>query len=215
MNSPIPDSPPQTNESLRTSKPKRIPRLASLEHRLDHARDADGQPIPLRDELLFFLDDPPQGTGDRWQKGADLCESHGIKTSRMPVYRFHRANILQWRREQAPPPPDQPPDPVEIARLQDAARHLAAQRALDMLHDPGLSPGHLVGFLQNDNHRQQIQLARDQFDDRLTVRRRLEQRERYQRMDDRIRDEVMMNAQMKSYRDFFATLLKIPSHTTS
>jgi hypothetical protein len=54
------------------------------------------------DELLFFLDDPPSGTGDRWQKGADLCQRHGIKTSRMAVWRFYRGHILQWRLEQNP-----------------------------------------------------------------------------------------------------------------
>src|ERR1700761_8414448 len=141
MNTSDSDLSPEVPETLPPAKPKRVPRLASLAHRLRHAKDADGQPIALRDELLFFLEAPPQGTRDRWQKGADLCATHGVQTSRMAVWRFHRANILEWRREQAPPLPAQPPDPAEIARLHDMARHLAAQRALEMLHDPGLSPG--------------------------------------------------------------------------
>jgi hypothetical protein len=145
-----------------------VPRLASLQHRLERARDADGQ--PLRDELLFFLDDPPQGTCDRWQEGADLCAAHGIKTSRMAVWRFYHANILQWRSDQQPAPPAAPPDPAETARLHAEARHLAARRALEILHDPGLSPGHIIGLIQNDNLRQRVQLARDQFDDRIKVR---------------------------------------------
>src|ERR1700761_4554553 len=88
----------------------KIPRLDSLLHQLLHAKDADGQPIPLLDELFFFLDDPPLGTADRWQKGADLCQSHGIETSRMSVWRLYRTHILQWRREQNPAPAAPPPD---------------------------------------------------------------------------------------------------------
>ena len=179
-----------------------------------NATDADGQPIPLRDELLFFLEHPPKGTGDRWQEGADLCASHGIQTSRMSVWRFYNAQILEWRREQAPVPPVQPPDPAETARLLEQARHLAAQRALDMLNDPGLTPGHLVGLMQSDNHRQQIQLARDQFNDRVAERRRLQEREHFQNIDDRVRDEVISAARL----EFIQSMLDRPSagssHTT-
>jgi hypothetical protein len=59
MNSLNFDSSPETNESQSTTTPLKIPRLDSLQHRLQQAKDADGQPIPLLDELLFFLDDPP------------------------------------------------------------------------------------------------------------------------------------------------------------
>ena len=74
------------------------------------------------------------------------------------------------------------------------ANHLAAQRALDMLNDPRLSPGHLVGLLQNDNQRRKIQLARDQFDDRLAERARPGTTERYfKRLDDEARQKAMSN----------------------
>jgi hypothetical protein len=195
--------------------PVKVPRLVSLHHRLQRARNADGQRIPLVDELLFFLDDPPPGTGDRWQAGADLCERHGIKTSRMAVWRFYRANILQWRREQNPAPPAQTSDPLEMTRLQEQARHLAAQRAVEMLHDPRLSPGHLIGLLQNDNLRQQIQLARDQFADRLAVRRRAEERERLQRIEDEVRDRLLVPVQMESLRKILTPLATVPAHTTT
>jgi hypothetical protein len=197
------------------SKPPKTPRLLSLLHRLQHAKDAAGQPSPLIDELLFFLDDPPPGTGDRWEKGADLCRSHGIETSRVAVWRFYRANILQWRRDQNPAPPAPPPDPAEIARLHDQARHLAALRALDLLHDPRLSPGHLIGLIQNDNTRQQIQLTREQFTDRVAVRTRLEQKDHYQRLEDQVRRKVLAPAQMESYKNFLATLLSVSPHSTS
>ena len=115
----------KTNQTKPAKTPPAVPRLNSLQHRLQRAKDADGRPIPLLDELLFFLDDPPPGARDRWQEGADLCRKHGISTSRMAVWRFYRAHILQWRREQDPAPPATPCDPNETARLQDHARYLA------------------------------------------------------------------------------------------
>ena len=107
-----PNSFPRTNETQLAAPPLKVPRIESLHHQLQHAKDADGQPIPL-------LDDPPPGTRDRWQDGADLCASRGIPTSRMSVWRFYRAHILQWRRDQNPAPPGPPPDPKETARLHD------------------------------------------------------------------------------------------------
>ena len=207
---------PNFDSSLQpNATPPKVPRLTSLLHRLQHTRDADGQTIPLLDELLFFLDDPPPGTADRWQKGADLCAAHGIHTSRVAVWRLYRARILQWRREQTPAPPAEPPDPAEIARLHDHARHLAAQRLLESLHDPNLSPGHLIGLVQNDNHRQQVQLARDQFNDRLTARRNIEQRQYFQCIDNETREELLMSPQMEFLRKLVAALLPVSPDSTS
>jgi hypothetical protein len=209
-----PHSASETDNRPAAPRPPKIPRIESLLHRLLHAKDAGGQPLALLDELMLFLDDPPEGTGDRWQKGADLCESHGIKTSRMSVWRLYHAHFLQWRRDQNPPPPTTPPTPEEIALLHDQIRHLAAQRALDLLHDPGLTPGHLIGLLQNDNHRRKLELARDQFNDRVKVRERIEHRELYQRIDDRIREEVTSAAQSKFLRKTIETLLALPPDNT-
>ena len=91
----FPNPSPKTNQTKPTATPLKVFRLDSLHHRLLHAKDAGGQPIPLLDELLFFLDDPPPGTRDRWQEGANLCRQHGIKTSRMAVWRFYHAHLLQ------------------------------------------------------------------------------------------------------------------------
>ena len=55
------DSSPETNENQPATTPRGVPRLDSLHHRLQHARDADGRPIRLLNEILFFLDDPPPG----------------------------------------------------------------------------------------------------------------------------------------------------------
>jgi hypothetical protein len=221
MNTPSSDFSSEAAETLPTAKPKRVPRLRSLAHRLLHLKDANGQPIPLHDELLFFLEIPPEGTRDRWQKGADLCAGHGIQTSRMAVWRFYHANILEWRRAQAPPLPIQPPKPEETAALHEMARHFAAQRTLDFLRDPALSPGHLVGLIQNDNHRQKIQLGRDQFNERLTVRRMNDSRRLYKSIEASIRDKHLFEYQLKSVRKSFSILLNAcsksdqASHTTS
>jgi hypothetical protein len=156
---------------MKTHSPfPKIHRTNSLHHKLRTAKDAKGNPTPLIDELLFFLDYPPDDIGDRWQKGADLCASYGIETSRMSVYRFHRANILQWRREQNPPPPA---DPVETKRMQEQAEHLAAQRVLDALSDPDLSPGHLICLLQSENHRRRLQLDQAKLQDALNIRKEI------------------------------------------
>ncbi len=214
MKSPHFDSSPKTNATTPAASPPKVPRLDSLHHRLQRAKDPDGQPIPLLDELLFFLDDPPPGTRDRWQDGAELCATHRIKTSRMSVWRFYRAHILQWRRDQNPAPPPRPPTCKQTARLLDQARHLAAQRALETINDPHLSPGHLIGFLQNDNHRQKLQLARDQFNDRVNVRQRHEQRDYYQRLEKNAREEASIPVQLDSMRKLFTAFLTIPPDTT-
>ncbi len=59
--------------SLFPENPEKIPRQDSLHHRLKTAKDPDGQPLSLLDELMVFLEDPPPDVGDRWQAGADLC----------------------------------------------------------------------------------------------------------------------------------------------
>ena len=72
MISPNPDSFPEPNDNPPQPTPPKIPRLDSLLHRLQHAKDADGQSIPLFDELLFFLDDPPPGPPPDPQETARL-----------------------------------------------------------------------------------------------------------------------------------------------
>jgi hypothetical protein len=48
------DSSPETNENQPATTPLKVPRLDSLQHRLQHARDADGQPIPLLPARMEF-----------------------------------------------------------------------------------------------------------------------------------------------------------------
>ena len=156
---------------------------------------------------FFFLEVPPEGTRDRWQKGADLCAGHGIQISRMSVWRFYHANILEWRRAQAPPLPIQPPKPEETAALHEMTRHFAAQRTLDFLRDPALSPGHLVGLIQNDNNRQQIQLGRDKFNEHLKVRKMKDDRRVYRGLEAAIREKHLFEYQLTATRKTFALLL--------
>jgi hypothetical protein len=155
---------------------------------------------------MVLLEDPPPGMADRWQAGAELCAEHGIPTSRMSVWRFYRAHILEWRREHAPPLAPVPEE--STSQLLDRARHLVALRALESLHDPHLPPLVLVGLVQNENRRQELQLARDKFDNQLEIRRQLEDREHFQAIDDEARDRALYPLQLKSYRHYFETLIK-------
>jgi hypothetical protein len=135
---------------------------------LQHAKDANGEPRALLDELMLLLDDPPPGTGDRWQHGADFCAEHGFPTTRISVWRLYRSHILEWRREQAPPAPV--PTLEQAEAIVEQARHLAAQRALEMLADPELTPKQLIAYFRHENQRDKVQLARDRFCDKITER---------------------------------------------
>ncbi len=165
---------------------RKTPRLVSLQHRLEHAKDAEGKPLELADELLFLLDDPPDNITDRWQAGADLCARHGIQTSRMAVWRFYRATIFQWRRKNNPPPPL---DDIQIDDLHRQGNMLLALRVVEMLSDPNLKPGHLIALLQNENQRQKHELAQEQFTNQMLEREYERRRAIEKEKEDRIHGE--------------------------
>ena len=146
-----------------------VPRIKSLHHRLKTAKGPDGEPLPLLDELMVFLEDPPPDCGDRWQAGADFCAAHGITVSRMAVWRFYRGHMLEWRREQAAPLSKV--SEKSTSELLEQARHLVALRAVESLQHPCLPPHVLVGLVQNENRRQEILLAREKFNDQLETKR--------------------------------------------
>jgi hypothetical protein len=169
-----------------------VPRIESLHHRLLNAKAPDGEPLPLLDELMVFLEDPPPDTGDRWQAGADLCAAHGIAASRMAVWRMYRTHVIAWRGENAPTAVKIPQKATEL--LLDQNRHLIAARTAENLHDPRLSPGILVGLIQGENQRQEIQLARDKFNEQLATKRKLEHQERVRQI-----EEAHFNRAMNPY----------------
>lgn len=200
-----------SNLSQETS---RTPRTDSLHHRLLHLKDANGERSPLVDELLFLLDDPPSGTDDRWEKGAELCREHGIETSRMAVWRFYRTAILQWRREMDPPAPEPLPTHEEIARLEQQVRYLAAQRALDLLRDPRLNPVQLIQIMRQNERYQKTDLAHAQFKDELHLRKMKEHREKIQRLDDEVRERALAGMNLDPMQKMVVAGLIKPTHTT-
>ena len=206
----------QTNENLSTQTPLKIPRLTSLLHRLRHAeKTPNGEPIPLLDELFFFLDDPPPGTTDRWQKGAEFCLSHGIRTTRMSLWRLYRTHILQWRREQNPAPPAPPPSPEETTRLHDRSPpRLPPSAPSRPSTTPASPPATSSASSRTTTTVSKSSFARDRFDDRRAIRRRREQKEHFRRLDHQIRDEHLLPAQMKSIRQFISILLAISPRNT-
>ena len=175
---------------MNTSSLPPVPRIESLHHRLLNAKTSTGEPTELLDELMIFLEDPPPETGDRWQAGADFCSGHGIETSRMAVWRFYRAHVVQWRRANATPVTEVAPETTKL--LLNQGRHLVAVRALESLHDPRLSPAALVGLIQGENRRQQIQLARDKFNEQLETKRTLDHRERVRQINQAAHDKAMI-----------------------
>ena len=153
-----------------------VPRIESLHHRLLTAKGPDGEPLGLLDDLMVFLEDPPTDIHDRWKAGVELCAEHGIVTSRAAVWRFYRAYVVQWRYENAPPIGKI--SEKSTAKLAEQARHLLSLRAAESLHHPHLAPHVLVGLVHNENRRQELQLARDKFNEQLFLRQREDEERR-------------------------------------
>ena len=153
-----------------------VPRIESLHHRLQTAKGPDGEPLGLLDDLMVFLEDPPPDSGDRWKAGVELCAEHGIVTSRAAVWRFYREHVVQWRLENAPSLGKVPE--AGDTRLAEQARQLLSLRAVENLRHPHLPPRVLIGLVQSENRRQELQLARDKFDEQLFLRERENERQR-------------------------------------
>ena len=147
-----------------------VPRKESLHHRLKTAKDANGKPLLLLDELMVLLEDPPPDVGDRWLAGVAFCAGHGIETSRPSVWRFYHAHVVLWRYENAPKVGQV--SEIESTTRADEARHLLTLRAIESLHHPHLPPQVLVGLVHNENRRLELQLARDKFNEQLFLRQR-------------------------------------------
>ncbi len=89
---------------------------------------------------------------------------------------FFRAHVVPWRYENAPKL-----DKVakkERDRLLEQNQHLLAVRAAESLHHPHLAPHVLVGLVHNENRRQELQLARDKFNEQLFLRQREDEERR-------------------------------------
>ena len=84
---------------------------------------------------------------------------------------------------------------------------MAAQRVLEMLNDHRLTPGQLIGLLQQENQREQIELAKRQFDDRLKIR--LDQERREERQKER-EHEMQICIARKTYPGLDEALQKRP-----
>ncbi len=77
------------------SAPISAPRLNSLRDRLE--KKAGPQDEPYLDQLMMFLDHPPQDVGDRWKAGAEMCAQWGVATSGTSVWRLYLSYLFEWR----------------------------------------------------------------------------------------------------------------------
>jgi hypothetical protein len=188
---------------MKTSSSPSIPRNKSLHHRLQTAKGPDGEPLPLLDELMIFLEDPPPDARDRWQAGADLCAARGITTSRGAVWSFYRGHFLQWRRKGASGLEGEVTE-ESTALLLEQARHLVALRAVESLQHPDLPPRVVVGMVQNENRRQELLLARKKFEDQLDTKERL----LHQQHIERVKKEVEEEARARSRSEMNQVLMR-------
>jgi len=139
--------------------PAPVPRVNSLLHRL---QKAPGQKDESHlDELMIFLDSSP--TGNRWEKGAEMCAAWGVPTSGASVWRLFRSYAVAWRsRIAAETGLDAAEETTDIEKK--AARMLAL-RIREILADPQASAGSLVNLALLDIRRQALELARQKYAD--------------------------------------------------
>jgi hypothetical protein len=131
------------------SAPKSVPRLKSLLHRLQQTPGPDDD--PYLDQLMMFLDDPPDGVTNRWMEGAKMCASWGITCSHTSVYRLFLTYAPQWRAKFGLNPESM--SERELEDLEKRAAHLITLRVGEMLADPASTPTTLVNLAR-------IELAR-------------------------------------------------------
>jgi len=77
------------------SAPISTPRLNSLRDRLE--KKPGPQDEPYLDQLMMFLDHPPQDVGDRWKAGAEMCAQWGVATSGTSVWQLYLSYLFEWR----------------------------------------------------------------------------------------------------------------------
>jgi hypothetical protein len=136
--------------------------LDSLLHRLQHAPGQEEDQSYL-DQLMIFLDDPPPRSGDRWEKGAEMCAAWGVPCSHTSVYRLFRSYAAQWRARVALGVAED--EELKTGILEETASHLVAQRSCEMLTDPDSPPQALISLARLDLRKNALEFARKKHED--------------------------------------------------
>jgi hypothetical protein len=129
---------------------ERVPRLNSLLHKLQQTPGPEDE--PYLDQLMIFLDVPPDGVRDRWKKGADMCAAWGITCSGTAVYRLFRSHANAWRADFALRSDNLDED--VLCKLSTRTARLITLRVCEMLDDPASAPSTLVSLARLELARQ-------------------------------------------------------------
>jgi len=135
--------------------PVKVPRLNSLLHRLQKNPGPDDE--PYLDQLMIFLDDPPDGVTDRWKAGAEMCAAWGVTTSGTSVWRLYHSYLIEWRVRVALKIDDGEIDPDALAQK---TTQMIGLRTCEMLGNPATSPAALVSLIRIDLRQKYLELAR-------------------------------------------------------
>jgi phosphoglycerate-specific signal transduction histidine kinase len=135
-------------------------RSDSLFRKLQEAKDPSGKPLNRLNDLMIFLEDTPIDMDDavelkvvglnpskirkdRFQKGADLVNSWGIKCGRSAIWSLYKSYVLYWRIAVANGAAQ---TTEELSSFEEKIKKLSAQRTFEALADPELSPKILTGL---------------------------------------------------------------------
>jgi hypothetical protein len=105
---------------------------------------------------MLFLDNPPEGVGDRWKEGAAMCAAWGIATTHTSVYRLYRSYAIEWRAQAALQAESADAEKPEV--LEKKAAEMIALRTCEFLADPRTAASTVVSLARLELARQR-QLA--------------------------------------------------------
>ena len=134
--------------------PVKVPRLNSLLHRLQKNPGPDDE--SYLDQLMIFLDDPPEGVTDRWKAGADMCAGWGITTSGTSVWRLYNSHLIEWRVRVALNLDGIEPNPQALA---EKTEQLVGLRTCELLANPSTPPAVLANLIRNHLLQKYLELA--------------------------------------------------------
>jgi len=144
--------------------PVKVPRLNSLLHRLQKKKTPSPDDEPYLDQLMLFLEEPPQDVTDRWKAGAEMCAAWGVATSGPAVYRLFQSYRLEWSARVALNLDDGEIESDEI--LAQKIARLILLRTAGMLANPGTPAAAVVGLIRADLRQKHLEFARQRHSDR-------------------------------------------------
>ena len=158
------------------SAPISAPRLNSLRDRLEKKPCPEDE--PYLDQLMMFLDHPPQGVGDRWKAGAEMCAQWGVATSGTSLWRLYLSYLFEWRIRSVLG------EELKDASLHDLRFHFArlvALRGCELLSNPETPAKVVIKLARIEQREKALELEYQKHDDHqqaLADQRQDEVRER-------------------------------------